>query len=378
MFAALVSLFSFRLQLPFAHLYSAKLRQIGLHQVPFEVTFTASDSQTNSSSFTYSDSQLTVSSSLLNSLLDSSPLLNSLFNSQNPTSSSPSHPHPPAQIFHCLNYLDLSRNHLRDVGPVLLIPSLTTLDLSVNELERLPDLTTGSKTLRRLDLRQNRLRSLHSSVGRLEALLSVDLAHNRLVNLDSLLTNCRFLQDLDLSHNRFESTARSNLDSDLAHFRRLRRLVLSHNRLTRLPDLQQSSELCFLDASFNVISVIPDFVGAALKRLEILNLSANRISVVPATLCREASAIKKLSLVKNRIETLSCFFYRMERMKILQLDENPLTTPSVEFVRRRGIPGITAYAMEMKDRADAVAETMTIFLLGANAVEKSAFASFFG
>ena len=123
-------------------------------------------------------------------------------------------------------------------------------------------------------------------------------------------------------------------------------------------------QLRFLDIASNRINSIPDFVGIRLKRLEVLNAAANQLVVIPASLCRETSHLKKLVLINNRIEHLPCFIYRLQGLRVLKLEGNPLKTPSSEFVRRRGIPGIFGYAMETKDRADAVAETMTVLLMG--------------
>ena len=166
-------------------------------------------------------------------------------------------------------------------------------------------------------------------------MISFDAAHNQLVSIESLLSNCILLQDLDLSHNRLNSTNSCSLDDDLHPLRHLRRLILNHNQLTRVPRVDEAVQLRFLDIASNRINSIPDFVGIRLKRLEVLNAAANQLVVIPASLCRETSHLKKLVLINNRIEHLPCFIYRLQGLRVLQLEGNPLETP------KKGTPDTT-------------------------------------
>lgn len=123
---------------------------------------------------------------------------------------------------------------------------------------------------------------------------------------------------LDLSHKGLH-----NLSKNIAYYRHLTYLCLSHNSLGSLPVqlFTHLPMLSYLDASFNLISSLPPQVGC-LVNLDTLLLYQNKLTELPLELGR-------------------CF-----RLKTLNVDSNPITSPPHNILSQ-STDGIISY---LRDR----------------------------
>lgn len=110
---------------------------------------------------------------------------------------------------------------------------VTELDLSCNQLKKLPDNIGSFSSLRWLDLHSNKLESVPDSIGKLVRLTHLNLCNNRLTSASlpcamGLLTD---LKCLNLGMNQLDS-----LPPALVALDGLNELGLFDNRLVVLPD----------------------------------------------------------------------------------------------------------------------------------------------
>lgn len=113
------------------------------------------------------------------------------------------------------------------------LTNVTELDLSCNQLKRLPDNVGSLSSLRWLDLHSNKLESLPDSIGSLARLTHLNLCNNRLTSasLPSAMGLLAGLKCLNLGMNQLES-----LPPAFAALDGLTELLLFDNKLPVLPD----------------------------------------------------------------------------------------------------------------------------------------------
>lgn len=111
--------------------------------------------------------------------------------------------------------------------------NLLTLDISVNELERLPrECMHGLVQLRRLNLSTNRLRVLDEFTIELAYLESLDISNNQLERIDrNTLQNLHELRELRMAGNRIATV---NIDS-IRFLKSLTVLDLRANEFQQIP-----------------------------------------------------------------------------------------------------------------------------------------------
>ncbi|XP_047451622.1 p53-induced death domain-containing protein 1 [Mugil cephalus] len=114
---------------------------------------------------------------------------------------------------------------------VSLLTHLVHLDLSFNQLPRLPSCLLTLPTLSSLLLCHNLLSDLPPDIDKLCSLTYLSLLGNKLESLPSSLGRLKALQTLDVSHNLLWQ-----LPDEIGSLEELVRLELSHNKLKQLPD----------------------------------------------------------------------------------------------------------------------------------------------
>ncbi|XP_043288120.1 protein artichoke isoform X2 [Venturia canescens] len=207
----------------------------------------------------------------------------------------------------------------------LALPSLRSLDLSANGIERiLPGTLAHLTNLKRLDLGYNSLAVVDDrtfdGLARLEFL---DLRFNRIVSLHGRslepLTN---LAELNLRGNRLE-IIRPDLFQDNS---RLEKLDFSRNRLAQIPHATFSTtrELRELFASHNSLTELPVSLHG-LKALQVLDLSFNKLNILSPDTLSSLTSLLELRLVRNRIKELrEGAFERLPRLTFIDLENNDL------------------------------------------------------
>ncbi|XP_036359576.1 leucine-rich repeat protein 1-like isoform X1 [Octopus sinensis] len=108
-----------------------------------------------------------------------------------------------------LTDLILKGNQFSNFPQILLEPplcdNLTVLDLSSNQLQRLPSHIDNLRKLQILKVSRNQLKQLPINIGNLSSLKNLDISNNQLPLLPAnFIKLC--LHELDLSHNSFSTT----------------------------------------------------------------------------------------------------------------------------------------------------------------------------
>lgn len=160
---------------------------------------------------------------------------------------------------------------------LLSFPNLTSLELSYNQLQRLPGSLSLLNDLRILDLSGNRI--------------SLDMPQTRVLAL------CRRLRYLNLSDNRLSMTF------SVAQMGQLAELRLRNTGLVSLPEgIMDCQNLYMLDASNNFItSLPPDFLQSRLWQNDYVALSGNPVRLRQAEEVQEAWNIPESSSVPHKL-----------------------------------------------------------------------------
>ena len=226
---------------------------------------------------------------------------------------------------------------LRDLGlhtlPEDVLKKLTwlkKLDLSRNNLERLPANIDKLKQLTDLDVSRNsRLRSLPDALGQLNKLETLNASHGAIESLPASLRNLTHLKGANFSFNRLQE-----VPLPLAGHPSLEFLDLSHNSISTIPrDIENASNLKSLFLNDNLLTEFDAADRGAfpsehlnlgkLKSLEHLDLSNNHISSLARSF-GDLPALKSLHLENNQLRILPRNFGNLSQLESLYLQDNEL------------------------------------------------------
>lgn len=226
-----------------------------------------------------------------------------------------------------LTYIDLSFNQLKTVPPQLgRLSNLITLILNDNPLEQFK--------MRQLERLKSSLQSLHLAntqrditinsnaylFGDLTNLVQLDLSSNDLSKVPDDLVALSELKRLNISNNLIEK-----LPEDFGcWWPKLETINLSRNKLHELPSsLCKLSNLKRLYVTDNRINFdgLPAALGK-LIRLEVFMAARNNLESIPESIFR-CVRLKKLILTSNRLITLPDTIHLLNDLEILELSDNP-------------------------------------------------------
>lgn len=195
-----------------------------------------------------------------------------------------------------LSTLNLSQNNLQKLPrSINFLINLTNLDLSMNQLQELPPYFNKLSSLRKLDLSHNELESLPESIGELASLQSLSAINNKLRNIPDSIGNLTDLQLLNLSENELET-----LPESIGQLTSLKYLLVYNNKIQR----------------------IPDSIGN-LTDLQLLNFFRNKLEVLPESI-RRLSSLREFILLGNRLRTIPGFIVELRNLTLLDLSHNRL------------------------------------------------------
>uniref|UniRef100_A0A452THK1 FLII actin remodeling protein n=1 Tax=Ursus maritimus TaxID=29073 RepID=A0A452THK1_URSMA len=232
----------------------------------------------------------------------------------------------PNQLFINLTdllYLDLSENRLESLPPQMRrLVHLQTLVLNGNpllhaQLRQLPALTA----LQTLHLRntQRTQSNLPTSLEGLSNLADVDLSCNDLTRVPECLYTLPSLRRLNLSSNQI-----TELSLCIDQWVHVETLNLSRNQLTSLPSaICKLAKLKKLYVNSNKLDFdgLPSGIGK-LTSLEEFMAASNNLELIPESLCR-CTKLRKLVLNKNRLVTLPEAIHFLTEIEVLDVRENP-------------------------------------------------------
>ncbi|CAK1549694.1 unnamed protein product [Leptosia nina] len=231
-----------------------------------------------------------------------------------------------------LEQLHLQRNQITTLpappSPDLDLPSLRTLDISNNGIQKIP--VNGLSTmhnLRRLymkrnglkqietmtfsdlqrleilDISENQIISIHPrSFDKLSHLKKVNLHGNNMENFDFLaIADNVALSSVDFSKNRLKSIA----PSTIKHRMDVEVLNISSNNLYELPNtLNMLSNLRVLDVSFNNLKHFDGNVINNIHTLKEIKMPGNKILELRTASFENLSSLETIDLHNNQIEII--------------------------------------------------------------------------
>lgn len=222
-----------------------------------------------------------------------------------------------------LMYLNLANNKLETLPPQMRrLVHLQTLILNNNplnhfQLRQLPCLTS----LHTLHMRntQRTLSNIPLTTDTLANLQDLDMSYNDLPRIPEALFLFVNLKKLNLSSNSI-----TEVPTQIEVWKNLETLNLSRNNLMALPStLCKLSNLKRLYINENQLDFegIPSGIGK-LHNLEVFMAAYNNLEMIPEGLCR-CGRLKKLVLSRNRLITVPDAIHLLTDMDVLDLKDNP-------------------------------------------------------
>lgn len=209
---------------------------------------------------------------------------------------------------------------------------LTYLDMEKNFLDELPPKIGALSNLTRLRLNSNQLRSLPKSFGKLINLKQLNLSSNYFNAYPEPISDLVSLQELDLSYNDL-----SEIPESLSKLTNLVKLNLCTNKLSKFRRFEALRSLKRLDIRYNMITNV-DVIGL-LPQLEVAYASKNNIS----TFNDKMESLRLLHFDRNPITDLR-FEYLLPSLTMLDLSKAKITSIPSEFLVK--IPNIEKLVLD--------------------------------
>nr|XP_020757494.1 PH domain leucine-rich repeat-containing protein phosphatase 2 isoform X3 [Odocoileus virginianus texanus] len=216
-----------------------------------------------------------------------------------------------------ITHMDLRDNQLTDLD----LSSLCNLEQLHCERNQLRELTLSGFSLRTLYANSNRLTAV--SVYPVPSLLtSLELSRNLLECVPDWACEAKKIEILDVSYNLLTEVPMRILSS-----LSLRKLMVGHNHVQSLPMLVEHIPLEVLDVQHNLLTRLPDTFFSKALNLRYLNASANSLESLPSACAGEESlsALQLLYLTDNLL-TDQCVpvLVGHPHLRILHLANNQL------------------------------------------------------
>ncbi|GBB94024.1 hypothetical protein RclHR1_22770003 [Rhizophagus clarus] len=234
--------------------------------------------------------------------------------------------------------LSLAHSKLNELPDRLLedLVSLEKLDLSNNQLTKIPNSIGSLKKLAHFSCKNNTLSALPSEIGSLTALRVLDIHCNNLRSLPPEIWYCAGLVTLNVSSNLLEQfpmrpTSFPDVNQSINSVRpnsylskSLRALYLGDNVLTTeiFSAVSQFIELRILNLSFNLLDEIPTG-GIVNPHLTELYLSGNEIPSLPDDIEKLAN-LRVLHVNGNKLQTLPAELSKIRKLVVLDVGNNAL------------------------------------------------------
>ncbi|ELU16604.1 hypothetical protein CAPTEDRAFT_151582 [Capitella teleta] len=222
-----------------------------------------------------------------------------------------------------LTLVDLSHNRLETVPPQLRrLTELQTLVLNDNPLQHAQlRQIQALRQLHTLHLR-NTMRTMENfppGLDSLPLLQDLDISCNNLPRLPEVLYKMKSLKRLNISDNEIEE-----LSSLIDSWADMEYMNLSRNKLAELPGsicrLERLRKL-YVNSNSLDFNGIPAGIGK-LYDLEVFSAANNNLEMIPEGVCR-CGKLKKMVLNTNRLITLPDAIHFLTDLEVLDVSENP-------------------------------------------------------
>ncbi|XP_062032743.1 PH domain leucine-rich repeat-containing protein phosphatase 2 isoform X1 [Lepus europaeus] len=219
------------------------------------------------------------------------------------------------------------------------VPSLlTTLELSRNLLECVPDWACDAKKIEIIDVSYNLLTEVPMRILSSLSLRKLMMGHNHIQNLPALVEHIP-LEVLDIQHNGLARLP----DTLFSRALNLRYLNASANSLECLPSACAAGEslsvlqLLYLTSNRLTDQCIPVLVG--FPHLRVLHLANNQLQTFPASKLNKLEQLEELNLSGNKLKTIPTTIANCKRLHTLVAHSNNISIfpeilqlPQIQFV----------------------------------------------
>ena len=231
----------------------------------------------------------------------------------------------PLNLSPTLTSLDVSENELSAIGTQTLsaFHNLVELKMKNNEISMIVDgAFSSNQALRYVDFNGNLLSRIHQGtlVG-IQKVIHIDLSNNNLDNVDGAFAGMSELSRLDLSNNAITEITQFTF-RDLVN---LRYLLLAGNKIADINrrSFRSLTKLMYLVLKANPINVVPRFQFNS-AFLSYIDLSECELHRLPRGL---PNSVRYLQLRRNNMTSLSkAFFEDCPYVSILVLDDNGIVS----------------------------------------------------
>lgn len=195
---------------------------------------------------------------------------------------------------------------------------MSYLDLSVNNLEKLPDAITSLVGLEELYLNDTFLDFLPANFGRLINLRILELRDNNLITLPKSMSRLQQLRRIDLGNNEFKE-----LPEVIGNLVNLTELWCDGNRIRRINcNVANLGNLVHFDASNNLLQYLPGDIGNWQKCQE-LCVSTNELEELPFSIGLMKSLVT-LKVDENQLQELPESICQLENLEEIMISHNDL------------------------------------------------------
>ncbi|CAF4787736.1 unnamed protein product [Pieris macdunnoughi] len=200
-----------------------------------------------------------------------------------------------------LKNLNFKKNLVNSMDPRMFfnITALKSIDLSLNEIRKLPKCIFKGKSISFFDIRQNLLEGelVKGTFEGLGFIVELDISHQRLTSIeDFAFVGLDMLEVLMLNNNEIQNVSKSSFDS----LRNLRRLDLSDNQIHDLNfEVINLLKLQFLSLKGNLLRIIGKGHFDSLNLMEMLDVSNNNISEVESFSFKDLNELISFDISNN-------------------------------------------------------------------------------
>jgi len=258
-------------------------------------------------------------------------------------------------MYYLLRVLDVSENKLTELPPdVGSCWSLRVLDFSCNQIKVIPDEIQQLPYLESLCCYGNRILEIPEWIGNLP-LQEFNAFNNNVVHLPLSLGKLSSATSINIACNKCMQLS----DNVMEKWDCVTKLNMYDCRLLKMGTFGHMLQLEQLRLFNNNLKTVPDFGGAKLPKLHLIELNRNHISEVPLSFFKSLPALQKCILNNNNIEKIPTGIDcpKLERLilgenritelppdlpllgelKVLFLNGNQLQTIPETFVRAKGL-----------------------------------------
>ncbi len=207
-----------------------------------------------------------------------------------------------------------------------------------------------------LNLSFQQINELPDEIGQLTNLISLSLSNNRLKALPDSIVQLTNLTTLNLQDNQL-----TVLPKSLGQLTHLTCLYFWNNNLTSLPDsIGQLINLTALYISNNQLKVLPDSIGQ-LTTLKSLDLGNNQLEVLPDSI-GQLTTLESLDLGNNQLEVLPDSIGQLFNLTFLNLGVNKLTQIPPELLQKGGLVVRDYYRQRLEETTDYIYEAKLLII----------------